>query len=320
MPVRSASRLLHLPLGGAALADQHVHDLPGLLRAGDRLVVNNTRVMAARLRGARPTGGRVELVALSPVPVNTPFLARPARKLKVGEIITLDSGDTVTITRTAQEGVVLGTASAPIEQVMERAGEMPLPPYMERPADEADSDRYQTVFAGPLGAAAAPTAGLHFDDALLAALADAGVGISNVTLHVGLGTFRPLREEDVARGSLHSEWCEVTEAAAREIGQTRADGGRIIAIGTTSARTLEASTPPGARAPQPGQRETTLFIQPPHTFRGLDGLFTNFHLPRSSLLMMVACLCGKERLFSAYQHAIANGYRFYSYGDAMLLL
>ncbi len=317
---RSDSRLLHLPLSGSGCEDRGIRDLVTLLRPGDRLVVNNTRVMAARLHGARSTGGRVEFVVLSPGPGPIPALARPAKKLKVGDVIALDSGDTVTIVTSAVEGVLTFLPSAPIEDIMERAGELPLPPYMERPADVADSERYQTVYAGPLGAAAAPTAGLHFDESLLAELAGMDVGLTRVTLHVGLGTFRPLRPEDIARGSLHSESTIVTEQAATEIAATRAAGGRIIAVGTTSARTLESATPMGAAAPEPGQRDTTLFIRPPYTFRGLDGLLTNFHLPRSSLLMLVASLCGKDRLFAAYQHAIHSGYRFYSYGDAMLLL
>lgn len=316
---RSDSRLLVLPLDGEGHRDAAVRDLPSLLQPGDRLVVNDTQVMAARLYGRRATGGRVELVLLSPGPGEVPALARPARKLKLGDAIALDTGDVVTIAREAEDGVVMLSAEVPFPDIMQRGGELPLPPYMERPADAADAERYQTVFAGPLGAAAAPTAGLHFDDALLCALAERGVALSRVTLHVGLGTFRPLREEDIERGTLHTERAIVSEQAAEEIAATRAAGGRIIAIGTTSARTLESAARPG-RVIAPGERDTDLFIQPPYDFRVVDGLLTNFHLPRSSLLMLVASLCGKDRLFAAYRHAVDTNYRFYSYGDAMLLV
>ena len=320
-PNRTGARLLHLPLDDASIHDRGIAALPDLLRSGDRLVVNDTRVMAARLFGHRATGGRVQFVVLSPGPDIVTALAKPAKKLKLGDVITLESGDTVTITAESVEGVVQLKPSAPMSEIMERSGEMPLPPYMERSADAEDRERYQTIFAGPLGAAAAPTAGLHFDDALIDALSARGIALSRITLHVGLGTSRPLREEDIERGTLHTESTFISETVVDELAQTRRDGGRIIAVGTTSARTLESAAGGGEhRLPTAGRRDTNLFIQPPYDFRVIDGLLTNFHLPRSSLLMLVASLCGKDRLFAAYHHAISSGYRFYSYGDAMLLV
>jgi S-adenosylmethionine:tRNA ribosyltransferase-isomerase len=234
--------------------------------------------------------------------------------------VTLDGGGEARVLGHLGEGRVRVELSDDPARVMAAQGELPLPPYLGRAAEPDDAARYQTVYAGPLGSAAAPTAGLHFTTEQLRDLEAGGVGWATVTLHVGLGTFRPLRAEDVERGALHVERYEVGEATATRIAETRARGGRVIAVGTTSARTLEASTPPGARAPLPGQGETSLFIRPPYAFRSLDGLITNFHLPRSSLLMLVAALVGRERLLSAYAHAIREGYRFYSYGDAMLLL
>jgi len=316
---RRASRLLVLPRDGGPLAHRAFVDLPDLLEPGDLLVANDTRVMAARLFGRRSSGGQVELLVLELGDGAVEALARPAKKLSVGETIAIGA-HSVTVVAKAADGIVRIEPSVDLEQLMADEGELPLPPYLGRRAEPADADRYQTVFAGPLGAAAAPTAGLHFDDAVLAALADRGVGLATVTLHVGLGTFRPLRDDDLDRGRLHEEAYVVPEATARAIGATRAAGRRVIAIGTTSARTLESATPEGSRTPRPGSGTTDLFVRPPYTFRALDGLITNFHLPRSSLLMIVAALTTRERLLSAYAEAIRAGYRFYSYGDAMLLL
>jgi S-adenosylmethionine:tRNA ribosyltransferase-isomerase len=317
---RGASRLMHLPLAGGTPTDHRFADLLGLLQPGDLLVGNDTRVMRARLTARRTTGGRVELLLLQPGPGPVEALARPARKLKRGDVLMVEGGSEARVVRGAEEGVVIVELDRSPAEVMAARGELPLPPYLGRDPVEADRHRYQTVYAGPLGAAAAPTAGLHFTDALLAQLERVGVGFATVTLHVGLGTFRPLRPEDVARGSLHEEWYEVPQETATRIADTRAAGGRVIAVGTTSTRTLEAATPRGHRVPSPGAGTTDLFLRPGSELRTVDGLLTNFHLPRSSLLMLVAVLVGRERLLDAYRQAIARGYRFSSYGDAMLLL
>lgn len=316
---RSASRLLHLPLAGGPPVHLRFSDLPQLLRPGDLLVANDSRVMPARLRAVRATGGAVELVLLHPGPGEVTALARPARKLRPGDVLTV--GDSrATVVREAVDGVVALRFDRDPALVMHEQGEVPLPPYMDRSADAADRERYQTVYAGPLGSSAAPTAGLHFDAGVFAALAERGVGFATVTLHVGLGTFRPLRDEDLARGELHAERYTVPADTVARIVETRARGGRVIAVGTTSARTLEAATEPGARVPEASSGVTTLFVRPPYAFRTVDALITNFHLPKSSLLMLVGALCGRERLLDAYAEAVRTGYRFYSYGDAMLLV
>jgi S-adenosylmethionine:tRNA ribosyltransferase-isomerase len=316
---RSASRLMHVPLDGTPLAHCVFTDLTQRLRPGDLLIGNNTRVMPARLRARRKTGGAIEILLLSPGPGPILALVRPLRKLKIGEVLEVEGGARATLLRRAEDGQVeLELDTDPVE-VMNRAGAMPLPPYLERESEALDRLRYQTVYAGPLGAAAAPTAGLHFTDSLLNALDGHGVGFETLTLHVGIGTFRPLRPEDIARGTLHPEHYEISPETVSAIRETRARGGRIIAIGTTSARALESATGDSG-VPVPGPGTTRLFIQPPYAFRAIDGLITNFHLPRSSLLMLVGSLIGRKRLMDAYGTAVETGYRFYSYGDAMLLL
>ena len=317
---RTDARLMCVPIAGGDPAHATVGELPRLLRPGDRLVVNDTRVMAARLQAHRQTGGAVELLLLEHGTGPVRALARPAKKLRSGEVLDVVGGGRATIVAPAVEGVVRVTFDRPVDEVMAASGSMPLPPYMGRRADERDAVRYQTVYAGPLGAVAAPTAGLHFTTELLDALAAREIRVSRVTLHVGIGTFRPLRPEDVARGTLHTERFAVSPETAAAIATTRRDGGRVIAVGTTSARTLEAATPAGAAAPEPGQGVTDLFIRPPMRVTAIDGLMTNFHLPRSSLLMLVAALVGRRRLLGLYAEAVQRGYRFYSYGDAMLLL
>jgi len=317
---RGSSRLLHLPLDGGPVRHGHFVDILDRLRPGDRLVVNDTRVLAARVAARRATGGKVELLLLEPGPGAVRALARPARKLKAGDRLSLASGGGATIVDEAVEGVIRVAFDADPLDVMAAQGELPIPPYLGRSEEAVDRVRYQTVYADAPGSAAAPTAGLHFTDELLDALANRGVGLTRVTLHVGLGTFRPLRPEDLARGRLHEERIVVTEQAATELATTRREGGRVVAVGTTSTRTLEAATPVGARSPEPCDTRTDLFIREGYRFRCVDGLVTNFHLPGSSLLMLVAALAGRPRLLSAYDAAIQRGYRFYSYGDAMLLL
>ncbi len=317
---RDESRLLRVPLSDGDPTHLMFSDLVDQLREGDLLVGNDTQVMRARLAARRLTGGAVELLVLDPDAEPTPALARPARKLREGEMLVLEDDSLVRVVTEAVDGIVGVTFPDGACATMTRLGALPLPPYLRRPSDERDDERYQTVFAETLGAAAAPTAGLHFTPDLLASLRERGVGWATVTLHVGLGTFRPLRSSDLERGSLHVERFEVPEVTARAIRRTRAGGRRVIAVGTTTARALESATHAGSAVPTPGSGTTDIFIRPPYRFRSLDGLITNFHLPKSSLLMLVASLVGRERLFAAYDEAIHKGYRFYSYGDAMLLI
>ncbi|MCA9569458.1 MAG: tRNA preQ1(34) S-adenosylmethionine ribosyltransferase-isomerase QueA [Myxococcales bacterium] len=313
---RDGARLM--VLGRDRLDHRAVVDLPDLLAPGDLLVVNDTRVMAARLPGRRRTGARLEILALAPGPGPVPCMIRNARRLDEGEVIEVAGREAVLVRRLPDGLFEVDIPDLPT--VMEEAGSLPLPPYLEREAGPADAERYQTVFAGPLGAAAAPTAGLHFSPALLARLEARGVEVASVTLHVGIGTFRPLREEDVERGELHPEPWTVPEATRDAVIRTRARGGRVIAVGTTSTRALESATPEGSRVPDARSGTTRLFIHPGRPIRTVDGLFTNFHLPRSSLLMLVATFLDRERLLHAYRTAVDEGYRFYSYGDAMLVL
>lgn len=319
---REGSRLMRLSLADPASppSDAVFSDLCDLLRPGDLLVANNTAVLRARLFGRRPTGGRVEIFLLGTERGPVSALARPTRRLAPGEVITMDGGGTVTILgRDPDDPSLVRVLCEPEPlHLMAMSGNLPLPPYMEREPDEDDNERYQTVYAEDPGSSAAPTAGLHFTPEVLAALAARGVGWETVTLHVGLGTFRPLREEDLDRGELHAEPWTVPPRTADAIAATRRAGGRVIAVGTTSVRTLASAAHNGVV--RSGSGTTRIFLQPPAAIPVIDGLITNFHLPRSSLLMLVACLCGRERLLDAYRLAVARGYRFYSYGDAMLLL
>jgi S-adenosylmethionine:tRNA ribosyltransferase-isomerase len=236
-------------------------------------------------------------------------------------VLELRGGGSVTVEgREGDDGVMIVRFDRPAPTVMEEQGEMPLPPYLDRLDAPEDRERYQPVDAGPRGAAAAPTAGLHFTRSLLEDLEAVGIRHATVTLHVGIGTFRPVRPEDLARGRLHPEQFDIPERTALAIAETQREKGRIIAVGTTSARALESATPPGERAPLARSGVTELFIQPPCEFRCIDGLITNFHLPRSSLLLLVGALVGRDRLLAAYAEAVRDGYRFYSYGDAMLLV
>lgn len=317
---RTDARLLIVGLPDGSPRHAHVSALPEVLRPGDLLVANDSRVMRARLAARRATGGAVELLLLGAGPGEVDALARPARKLRRGDRLRIEGAGSVEVVAEAVDGIVRLRFDEDPAAVMERCGRLPLPPYLERDADAEDDVRYQTVFADTLGSSAAPTAGLHLDRDLLAALGERGVGFATVTLHVGLGTFRPLRDEDVAQGELHPEVWTVPPATAEAVAATRARGGRVIAVGTTSARALQSATPPAATLPAAGSGTTRLFLRPPDRPTAFDGLLTNFHLPRSSLLMLVATLCGRERLLSAYAEALRAGYRFYSYGDAMLLL
>ncbi len=319
LPERSASRLLLLPPGGAAFDDRHVRDLPALIEPGDLLVFNDTRVIPARLFGRKESGGRVEILIERVLGTHEAKAQLGVSKSpRAGSRIELDDGTPVTVIDREGEFYLLRFGCAePLEKLLLRSGRLPLPPYIQRAPGADDDERYQTVFARELGAVAAPTAGLHFDDALLAALRARGVEFGTVTLHVGAGTFQPVRAEHLDQHVMHSEWLNVGAELCEKIAATRARGKRVIAIGTTVVRALEASWHDGAVKPFAG--ETRLFIFPGRRIRSVDAMLTNFHLPESTLLMLVCAYAGKERVLAAYRHAVAAGYRFFSYGDAMLV-
>jgi len=324
---RSAARLLVAE--GDAIADAHVRDLPRLLRPGDRLVLNNTRVIPARLTGTRtrtgpagPATARVEATLLAPAPGGGwSALVRPLRRIRAGETLVFSDRLSAVLAGVAggQARLVFNLEGAAFDAALAEAGQMPLPPYIaaRRAPDASDREDYQTVFARVPGAVAAPTASLHFEPWLLAALRDRGVAMTEVTLHVGAGTFLPVKVEDVAAHRMHAEWGEITPAAAAEINRTRAEGGRVIPVGTTALRLIESAARSGRVEPWRGS--TDIFIYPGFEFRVTDGLMTNFHLPRSTLLMLVSALMGADRIRAIYRHAVAGGYRFFSYGDASLL-
>lgn len=318
-PERSNSRLLALPEGEHCARDLRFKDLPSLLRAGDLLVFNNTRVMPARLFGRKETGGKVELLIERVVSARLALAhVRASKSPKPGSLLLLDGDATpVRVDGRQDELFLLHLEQGDFYELMERQGHMPLPPYIQRGDQAFDQERYQTVYAERLGAVAAPTAGLHFDRAMLDTLSSQGVEQIQLTLHVGAGTFQPVRSEDLDRHVMHSEWFEVDEAACRKVAQTRAAGGRVIAVGTTSVRSLEAASASGELRPFSG--ETRLFIRPGYRFRSVDAMITNFHLPKSTLLMLVTAFAGYERVMDAYRHAVQQEYRFFSYGDAMFL-
>jgi len=314
---RSASRLLHLDGATGALADRAFADLPGLLRPGDLLVFNDTRVIPARLRAVKPSGGRVELMlerllggARAAVQIRASKGARPGTRLR------LEGGGAATVLgREGEFWVVEFDAEA--GEVFVRSGEVPLPPYIGRPAEPLDRERYQTVYARVPGAVAAPTAGLHFDAEMLAACRARGIETATVTLHVGAGTFQPVRAVDVASHRMHAERLTVGVEAVEAVSAARRRGARVVAVGTTAVRALETAAQDGEFAACDG--ETRLFIVPGYRFRVVDALLTNFHLPQSTLLMLVSAFVGREPLLRAYRHAVAERYRFFSYGDAMFV-
>jgi S-adenosylmethionine:tRNA ribosyltransferase-isomerase len=321
---RDAARLMVVGRSGGPDAIRHagIRDLPSLLDPGDLLVVNTTRVRPARLRGTKSTGGATEALVLDArgdgrfdALVRCRGRLRPGLKFRFeGRGRSADSE----IVEVGEDGAVV--LAFPPGVSPEELGEAPLPPYIRRSGPDArDDERYQTVFAREPGAVAAPTAGLHFNDRLLADLEARGVERAEVVLHVGPGTFRPLGPRELSAGRLHRERYALPEATAEAVARTRVRGGRVVAVGTTTTRVLEARARNGGRV-EAGTGETDLFVRPGHSFRAVDALLTNFHLPRSSLLLLVAAFAGRERVLSAYSEAMAAGYRFYSYGDAMLLL
>ncbi len=320
LPQRSASRLLLLDGVERGCQDRAFRDLPELLGEGDLLVFNDTRVLPARLHAHKQSGGGVEIL-IERITHSHEVLAqiRVSRKPAEGALLQLTDGTPVRVVGREEEFFRLRfETSEPLQQVLVRLGHTPLPPYIERQDDDADAERYQTVFARHPGAVAAPTAGLHFDAELLQRLRARGVEFAYVTLHVGAGTFQPVRVEDLAAHVMHREWLQVDSSLVERIRATRARGGRVVAAGTTVVRALESAAATGELQPFSG--DTRLFILPGYRFTQIDALITNFHLPESTLLMLVSALAGRDRIMDAYQHAIQSGYRFFSYGDAMLIL
>ena len=317
LPERSASRLCHVGAAMDRTDDLHVRDLPRLLRAGDLLVANDTRVLPARLYGQKGTGGKVELL-LERVLGRTEALVqlRASHAPKVGAVLGFGAEVSARVIDRRNEFFVLQFSRAVIP-VLEELGHVPLPPYIRRDDEPGDRERYQTVFAREQGSVAAPTAGLHFDASLLAAVSARGVEFRTLTLHVGAGTFAPLRSHQLKTGRLHAEQFEVSPELCAAVAACRERGSRVIAVGTTATRALETAGESGELRPMRG--ETSLFIRPGFNFRLVDAMVTNFHLPESSLLMLVCAFGGTERVLAAYRRAVANGYRFFSYGDAMFV-
>jgi S-adenosylmethionine:tRNA ribosyltransferase-isomerase len=343
---RGGSRLLVLERTSGAYHHTTMSDLCAWFRPGDLLVVNNTRVFAARLLGRRvPSGGAVECLLLGPRVPHLPAegggeggsgtargalhdaLVHPGQKLKPGALMRFEGPSGVLMGEVLDRHFhgrrtirLWSESGGPVDDLVDAIGHVPLPPYIKRPDTAADRERYQTVYARVRGSVAAPTAGLHFTPALLASLADAGVAIAELTLHVGYGTFKPVRTETVEEHVVDPEPYEVTAQAADAITAARAEGRRVIAVGTTTTRALEDAAIRGGGTPRAGAAEATTFIYPGFRFQLIDGLLTNFHLPRSSLLMLVAAFAGRERVLAAYREAVRQEYHFYSYGDAMLVI
>lgn len=312
---RSASRLLQVNRDGCI--DRSFTDLPNLLQAGDLLVLNNTRVLKARFFGVKETGGKVEVLVERLLDTHTVLAqCRASKSPPVGTRINLAEAFEVIVGERVGEFYTLTFPDNAID-LIEAYGALPLPPYIEHAANEVDAERYQTVFAQEPGAVAAPTAGLHFDQTMMDVLRNQGVQFAYVTLHVGAGTFQPVRTENLAEHNMHSEWYSISDETVQVVRATQAAGGRVIAVGTTSLRALESASQSGTL--QAGSADTNLFITPGYTFKTVDRLITNFHLPKSTLLMLVSAFAGYERIRHAYAHAIAAQYRFFSYGDAMLL-
>ena len=318
---RDSSRLLTLDRKTGEVSHRHFYDIYDYLQPGDCLVMNDSRVLPARLLGRRPSGGAVELLLLRDMgDKRWECLAKPGRKLQPGQEVIFGDGElTATILSVLEDGnrLVEFHFEGIFLEVLERLGKMPLPPYIK--AQLEDQERYQTVYSREVGSAAAPTAGLHFTPELMERLRNKGVSIAFVTLHVGLGTFRPVKVENVLEHHMHSELCILPEETAIQLNKTRAEGGRIICVGTTSCRTLESLALPDGTFVA-GSKWTDIFIYPGYTFKTMDGLITNFHLPESTLVMLVSAFAGRENVLAAYEEAVREKYRFFSFGDAMLIL
>ena len=328
LPERAASRMLLLDGGSGALTDSAVRDLPRFLRAGDLLVLNDTRVVAARLAGVKPSGGRVEILLERPLAGNEALAQLSASKpIRAGLEVRTAGGSVRVLVREDEMWRI--ALPGPALEFFERFGEVPLPPYIHRAPEASDRERYQSLFARVPGAVAAPTASLHFDEPLLEALTERGVSRAWITLHVGAGTFQPLRTDDVASHTMHAERASVSAATVDAIVRTRALGGRVVAVGTTVMRALESAAlaaPGGAPGEHrtesplaPWSGDTRLYITPGFHFRVSDVLLTNFHLPESTLLILVCAFAGRREVLAAYEHAVRARYRFFSYGDAMLV-
>jgi S-adenosylmethionine:tRNA ribosyltransferase-isomerase len=318
LPDRGASRLLTLDGPSGALVDRKFANLPDLLAPGDLLVFNDTRVLPARLRARKETGGRVEILIERVLGWREAIAhVRASKSPRAGTRLFLGDGEALEVLGREEGLFRLGSRGADFHDLMRRHGHMPLPPYITREDDAADRERYQTVYGRREGAVAAPTAGLHFDQAMLDRLEAQGIETGRVTLHVGAGTFQPVREDDLDKHLMHAEWLEVDERVCAQVHATRARGGRVVAVGTTSVRSLETAAEGGALAPFRG--DSRLFIRPGYQFRVIDALLTNFHLPESTLLMLICAFSGYDPVMTAYRHAVAERYRFFSYGDAMFL-
>ncbi|MBT8422688.1 MAG: tRNA preQ1(34) S-adenosylmethionine ribosyltransferase-isomerase QueA [Gammaproteobacteria bacterium] len=317
LPERATSRLLHVPGTGSDYREYNFADVGKLLRPGDLLVLNDTRVIPARLFGQKATGGRVEMLLERILDTDQAQVQlRSSRSPAVGSVLNFEGGASATV-QGRQGSFFRLRFDDDVQSLLEQHGHMPLPPYIAREDEAADRERYQTVYAREPGAVAAPTAGLHFSEPLLQGLQGSGIRQAVVTLHVGAGTFLPLRDEQLQSGRLHSERIEVSDAVCSAIRETRSGGGRVVAVGTTVTRALEAAAADGEIQPCTG--ETDIFIYPGYEFRVVDAMITNFHLPQSSLLMLVAAFRGREAMLSVYRHAIAERFRFFSYGDAMFI-
>ena len=317
---RDSSRLLHLDKVTGELEHRHFYDLLDYLREGDCMVFNDSRVLPARLIGARPTGGSVELVLLRDLGEGRwECLSRPGRKTKPGTEILFGNGELKATVESVAEGgnrIVRFDYEGIFLEALERLGKMPLPPYIKE--ELQDSERYQTVYSREIGSAAAPTAGLHFTKELMEKIAAKGVKLCYVTLHVGLGTFRPVKAEEIEDHEMHSEFCIIPEETARIVSETKKKGGRVIAVGTTSCRTLESFAREDGSLPATSGW-TNIFIYPGYSFKCIDALVTNFHLPESTLIMLVSALAGREHVLHAYEEAVKERYRFFSFGDAMFI-
>lgn len=329
-PVRSASRLLSYNRQSDSISHGHFSDIRTQLNPGDLLVFNDTRVIPARMYGAKDTGGKAEIL-IERVKDDKTAIAhvKSSKTAKPGTLIHLDSHgqsrkglsgqlpSTIEVTGREGDFFIIKAVSGSLAEIISDCGHMPLPPYIQRDDDEFDAERYQTVYAAKPGAVAAPTAGLHFDDELLAELAQMGVNSSFVTLHVGAGTFQPVRSENIEDHHMHSEYIEVPEDTVEACRRANAEGHRVVSVGTTSMRSLEAASQSGSL--QPFKGDSDIFIYPGYRFRSVDALITNFHLPESTLLMLISAFAGKDEIMRCYQEAIAQRYRFFSYGDAMFI-
>ena len=318
---RDSSRLLVLDKESGSVTHRHFFDILDYLQPGDTLVMNDSRVLPARLLGHRPTGGAAELLLLRELGNNQwECLAKPGRKLQPGQEVIFGNGELkATVCDICEDGnrIVKFSYEGIFLEVLERLGKMPLPPYIK--AELQDQERYQTVYSKEVGSAAAPTAGLHFTNELLDAVKNKGVDLAFVTLHVGLGTFRPVKAEDISQHHMHSELCMISQETAQLLNDTKKRGGRVICVGTTSCRTLESLVEPDGTFTAKS-KWTDIFIYPGYTFKAMDGLITNFHLPESTLVMLVSAFAGKENVLNAYTEAVEEKYRFFSFGDAMCII